>query len=237
MQNLSIEFEARKIRQSSDSQLNCRLKIPKFCGNFARYLPIAVLFTNRCKIADFAAVISNLPKNSAVIFREYDLPAIQRLGLAQEIMNYTKKFGHLFLVGKDIALALRIRADGVHFSDQDFLPLKLRSLSSRLRNFPSGFLFSYACHGHRQVLACQKFAPNLVFLSPIFTSTSHPDQKPLGLHYLRKHLQSLGLNRHPKYRIYALGGVNLQNLNQLRKLGISGFGAIDIFTKPLISKQ
>ncbi len=30
-------------------------------------------------------------------------------------------------------------------------------------------------------------------------------------------------------KIYGLGGINLDNLKKLRKIGVAGFGAIDLF--------
>jgi hypothetical protein len=76
-------------------------------------------FTDRKKIYDLKQVLKNLPQKTCIIFREYDLTNPEREQLATEYLKISRQFGHSFFVGKDFNLALKIKCDGVHFSDND----------------------------------------------------------------------------------------------------------------------
>ena len=71
----------------------------------------------------------------------------------------------------------------------------------------------------------------MVFIAPIFPTTSHSDAKILGLKNLAKITSKTKSLNYFLPKIYALGGVNLQNIKSIRKLKLSGFGAIDLFKK------
>ncbi len=180
---------------------------------------MAFFFTNRKRCADLSSVIKNLPKNSAIIFREYDLEAPEREKLATEIMQICRKYGHKILIGKNLELARKLRADGVHFSDHDQLPLQILNR----KNLPQKFILSVACHNFLSVLKLRKLKIDAIFISPIFLTKSHPNAQPLGLQRLSRIILKT------KSSIYALGGVNSQNINSLQRLGASGFGGIELF--------
>lgn len=152
-----------------------------------------------------------------VIIREYDLSKNEREDFAKKIANLASDQGLKFLVGKDLNLARKIKADGVHFSDFDKLPLAI----FRKRNF----LFSFACHDEKSVIRARKIKPDMIFISPIFPTSSHENAKPIGIFNLAKIVKK---NRN-FLPIYALGGVNSHNIKSLKKLGIAGFGAINFF--------
>jgi thiamine monophosphate synthase len=184
-----------------------------------------VFFTDRKKISNFAEVIKILPKNSIIIIREYDLDQNSREDFAQKVINLARPKGLRIVIGKDFSLAKKLKADGVHFSDFDKLPLQFFNKNS----FEKKFIFSLACHSEKSFLKLQKLKPTIIFLSPIFTTTSHADTKTVGLINLAKIAFK---NRNSNYfapQFYALGGINSQNIMSLRKLPIYGFGAIDFF--------
>ena len=185
----------------------------------------SVFFTDRRKVFDFKKVIKNLPKNSVVIIREYDLAPKEREIFAQKISNLARNRGLKILVGKDLILAQKIKADGVHFSDFDKIPTQF--LQKKL--WPKNFIFSLAAHDLKSVLRLQKLSSDLLFISPIFPTTSHVNTKNLGLKNLAKISFQTKNRSYFAPNIYALGGVNLENLKSLRKLPIQGFGAIDLF--------
>ena len=154
-----------------------------------------------------------------MIFREYDLKSKEREILAQEILAICREQNHKFLIGKNFELARKLRADGVHFSDQDHLPLQIFNR----QHWPRKFIFSFACHNFLSVLKSQQLKADMIFASPIFATKSHPNIAPLGLKELSK------IIRVSKIPVFALGGVSLENINSLQKLGIAGFGGIGLF--------
>lgn len=174
---------------------------------------------------DFEKVIKTLPKNSTIIIREYDLDEKSREEFARKIIALARPRKLKILVGKNFALARKIKADGVHFSDFGKLPINFL----KKKSFPQKFIFSLACHNEKSVLQTVKSRPSMIFLTPIFPTTSHADTKTLGLRNLAKISFK---TKNPDYflpPIFALGGINLENIKSVRKLGISGFGAIDLF--------
>ena len=186
-------------------------------------------FTDRKKVLDFAKVIKNLPKNAPIIIREYDLNKKDREVFAQKISALARPRGLKIIVGKDFELARKIKADGIHFSDFDKLPLAFL----KKKSFPKNFIFSFSCHSFKSFLRSEKIKPTLSFVAPIFATTSHQDSKFLGLRILAKITLQKQKSSYFSPKIHALGGVDLQNIKSIQKLKISGIGAIDLFTKNL----
>jgi thiamine-phosphate pyrophosphorylase len=182
-------------------------------------------FTDRKKISDLNQVLKNLPKKSSIIYREYDLLGIEREELALKYFKIAKEFNHDFLVGKNYDLALKIKCDGVHFSDNDLEKSLIKIRHSCEKN---KLIFSFALHKNKNLFYLRKLRPNIVFLSPIFKTSSHQNQRPLGLfNYLK--IARIFNKKIAKNNFFPLGGINLQNLRRLNKIKISGFGAIDFF--------
>lgn len=182
-------------------------------------------FTDRKKISDLNQVLKNLPKKTCIIFREYDLPKQEREELALKYFKIAKEFGHDFLVGKNFDLALKIKCDGVHFSDRD---LEKSLLNIRYSCKKNKLIFSFALHDLKNLSYLRKLNPNMVFLSPIFKTSSHQNQRPLGIfNYIK--IAKIFNQKIAKNNFFPLGGINLQNLRRLNKINITGFGAIDFF--------
>lgn len=191
-----------------------------------------VFFSDRIKFNNQKNLIKNLSKNSAVIFREYDLNFPDRYSMAIElkkILNPKNKF----LVAKDFTLVKKIKADGIHFSDLDKkIPINFLNKKS----FPKNFIFSLALHpknNFRSLGLIKKYQPDWIFISPIFATTSHVNQSSIGIIKFSKLIFKIKnfacKNKKFMPKIYALGGINFGNLKILSKLQISGFGAIDLF--------
>jgi len=182
-------------------------------------------FTDRKKISDLNQVLKNLPKKTCIIFREYDLPSHEREDLALKYFKIAKEFNHDFLVGKNLNLALKINCNGVHFSDNDLTKSLMKIRHSCKKN---KLIFSFALHDTKNLFYLKKLNPDIVFLSPIFKTSSHQNQRPLGLfNYLK--IARIFNKKIAKNNFFPLGGINLQNLRRLNKIKISGFGAIDFF--------
>lgn len=186
-----------------------------------------VFFTDSKKIKSFENVIRNLPRNSTIIIREYDLDKKSREDFARKIIALARPQGIKIIIGKDFALAKKLKSDGLHFSDFDQIPTQF--LQKKL--WPKDFIFSLSAHSLKSVFKLQKLRPNKLFISPIFPTSSHKEEENLGLKTLAKIAFKTKNQNYCKSNIYALGGVNLQNLNSLQKLPIQGFGAIDFFKR------
>lgn len=167
-----------------------------------------------------------MPKNSIIIIREYDLDQESRYNFAKEIFALKKDRRDIkILIGKNVKLAVELKADGVHFSDNDILPLSFLQKKS----FHKNFIFSFACHSEKSLKKAHKIKPNLVFLSPIFPTTSHREAKFFGkLKFAKIAVENKKL-KYDRLALFALGGINKNNLKFIKNLTIKGFGAIDYF--------
>jgi thiamine monophosphate synthase len=208
-------------------------EIKKFQINNKK-LPICFLFTDRKKINDIQSVINNLPERSAIIVREYDLSKTQREYFAKEIIEIVKKKSPKkspkIIIGKDFLLAKKLKADGVHFSDFDHIPFKLK----RGNNLPKNFIFTFSCHSLKSINLSQKIPANIFFISPVFSTKNYQEKDMIGLKRLAKINYNFYCRKNKKERnfrakLYALGGVKDTNLISLRKIGLNGFGAINTF--------
>jgi len=189
-----------------------------------------VFFTDRTKVLNFDKTIQNLPRNSTILIREYDLDKKPREEFAQKIIQLARPKQLKILIGKDFELARKIKANGVHFSDLNKIPLQFL----KKKSLPKNFIFSISCHSFRSFLKAKKLKPDIIFISPIFATTSHIGATTFGLKNLAKisfqtkKAKYLG-NSVWEPQIFALGGINLNNIKSVRKLAISGFAAIDLF--------
>ena len=201
----------------------------KLLFEISKFKAPPIFFTDRKKISDFEKIIKILPKNSTIIIREYDLDKKKREDFARNIVNLARVKNReknlQIIVGKDFALARKIKADGIHFSDFDKLPQSFL----KKKSFPKKFIFSFACHNFKSVLKALKLRPNMIFISPIFATTSHAETKIIGLRNLRKISLISKKQNYLHNKIYALGGINSENIKSLRKLDISGFAGINLF--------
>ncbi len=138
--------------------------------------------------------------------------------LAKNLLKISRQKGIKFIIGKDFNLAKNIGADGCHYSDN--MPIDHRAL--RQNNKKNGFILSYSCHSLKSVFFVKKIKADIVFISPIFDTTTHPDSKSLGkIGYLKAKFHFP--------QIMPLGGVDHKNITFFKKIGALGFGAIDYF--------
>ena len=66
--------------------------------------------------------------------------------------------------------------------------------------------------------------PDLLFLSPIFPTRTHPDWRPLG------HMRAAALLRLAKRPVLALGGMSKGRFARISGLGFAGWGGIDAWS-------
>ena len=183
-------------------------------------LPTFFFFTDRKKFNDIFATIAELPLKSAVIIREYDLNYKQRLEFAKKVKLIADKKSLPVLIAKDLRLALKLKASGVHFTDFD------KSWINYLRykkNARKNFLFACCCHKLSTLKKADRLRMDIIFYSPVFKTTSHPNRRNLGVNKLASD------SRKCKSNIYALGGINKHNIKLLKNCNISGIGGISLF--------
>jgi thiamine-phosphate pyrophosphorylase len=174
----------------------------------ARSLPKTWLMTDERLGDTLLPSVAALPRGSGIIFRHYSLDLANRRALLVKLSAVARRRGHVVVI-TDPALGLpRWRFAGFHG----------RGL------VPRWALHTAPIHSLRQAIAAQRGGADLLFVSPIFATQSHPDAPVLGRVRFGLLIRSL------QTPIIALGGMNPSRARSLRPMKIYGWAAISAFT-------
>jgi thiamine-phosphate pyrophosphorylase len=110
-----------------------------------------------------------------IVFRHYSLGASERLELGKRVAGLVQERKLVLAVGRDPVLAEGVGAQLVHN------PLE-----------SGGLPFSMAVHDECEARAANEAGADLVFVSPIFSTRSHPGASPLGAEGAAKLAQIAG---------------------------------------------
>ena len=168
----------------------------------ARY-PVQWLFTDERLGDDLWRALRRLPPGSGVVFRHYSLSQRGRVRLFTAVRRRARARGQLVLS----AGGLLPGADGVHGGRR---PL------------------SAAAHDRHEALAAVWAGAAILFVSPIYSTRSHPGAITLGpaaAARIHRGLTSVAI---------ALGGMDAHRFRLPRRLGFHGWAGIDAWTPHLL---
>jgi 8-oxo-dGTP diphosphatase len=100
---------------------------------------------------------------------------------------------------------------GIHLNSKQLMALTDR---------PATGLLSASCHNREQLQQAQAMGADLVLLSPVQFTKSHPDAEPLGWQVFSELVDTVNVP------VYALGGVSTSDIPQARSAGAQGVAAI-----------
>lgn len=140
--------------------------------------------------------IKALPKGAGVIFRHYEMESKARGALLCDVRR--------------IAKARR-------------LTLVVAGKGGRHGRFRGAL--TAPVHSLRELIVAERARAQLLFVSPVFATSSHPGAKPLG------RVRFGMLIRQSKRPVIALGGMNAKRAQSLKAMGIYGWAGIDAFKK------
>jgi len=173
-------------------------------------IPYIWLLTDSIKTKTPLDTSKKLPTNSGILIRSYKTKNKEKI--IKNIINLKKRKLHTVLVaGKH---KNHSNVDGVH------LPSWLNSSF-----FINKKLISMSAHGARDIRKSINIKADIIFISPVFDTTSHKEKKSLGV-------IKLGLMaKLYKKPVIALGGINNNNISLLKGLPIFGCAGIDVFNE------
>ncbi|PZU51347.1 MAG: thiamine phosphate synthase [Sphingomonas sp.] len=151
------------------------------------------------------SAVRRLPRGGGIVFRHYRWPQPERLALLAKLEGLARR-RHLILIGSEIANA----SGGRHLPGH-----------ARRRHRPAIGLLTAAVHSQRDLLQAFRSGADLVFLSPVFSTESHPGAAPIGS--VRFGLSARGVPG----PVMALGGMTGARARRLAPLGAAGFAGID----------
>lgn len=167
-------------------------------------LPTLWLMTDP-RMPDVRASIAGLPKGSGIIFRHYEWADGPRRALFGQVKRLAQRGRHVLILADTPLRARQWGADGAHH----------RSMRA------SQAIRTVAVHSAKEVALAKRIAADLIFISPVFATRSHPDGRPLG---------RIGLGRvaaDQRRKTIALGGMTAKRAKSLGALKIHGWAAID----------
>ena len=175
-------------------------------------LPPLVLITDDERLPDPLAAARVLPRGSMVVVRARQ--AAHRAKLAQALRPIVRTRRLMLLIANDPALADRVRAAGVHFSEAN-----ARHAASWRARRPH-WLITVAAHSLRACVTARQMRADAVFLGPVFATGSHPNGNHLGS------LRGRGIARTAPLPSYALGGIASASAGRLADSGFVGLAGI-----------
>ena len=148
------------------------------------------------------AALERLPSGGGIVFRHYTLAAPERRALFDEVARIARRRRQLLLLAGPAEQARAWGADGSH----------------GLGAGPE--LSSASVHDLAEIRAAERDGADLLFLSPVFATPSHPGAPPLGPAKFNL------LARRTKLPVIALGGMNPIRARRLREAyGWAGISA------------
>jgi len=178
--------------------------------------PSLLFFTDPVRTPHPEIIVRRLPAGSGVVFRPFGArePMVQGRRLAR----IARQRRVIFLVGADIALAIALRADGVHLPERDV------GRAGKQHHLRKRFVVvTAAAHSIIAGIRARRSGVDAVIYSPIFRSRSRPDAPPKGPMELARLVRRIG------GPVLALGGVNAKTANRLARSGAAGLAGIDGF--------
>ncbi|CAN5169750.1 thiamine phosphate synthase [soil metagenome] len=148
---------------------------------------------------------ARLPRGSGIVLRHYRTAAAERRALFDTLRRIAVRRGLLLFLAGSEGQALAWGADGFHGRE------------GRARRLP----MSAPVHDMRELRVAERAGADVLFVSPLFATRSHPGGRVLGAFRFSALAKRAGMP------VMALGGVGLRHVRLVRMLGAVGFGAID----------
>lgn len=175
--------------------------------------PALALVTDAARLRgrDLAAVVAEAVAGgvNVVQLRERELPHDELVALGCRVRDAIAGRALLFVNG-DVAAAVEVGADGVHFPE---------SMASDAA--PTGsLLVSRAVHGVEAAVAAQRAGADLIQLGTVFETRSHPGVPALGVDGVREVCERAGAP------VIAIGGITAANAAEVMAAGAAGVAVI-----------
>tara|TARA_E500000178_G_C17021211_1_gene755718 strand:- start:43 stop:570 length:528 start_codon:yes stop_codon:yes gene_type:complete len=155
--------------------------------------------------------INKQDKNTTIIYRNYN--SNHNAGVIQEIKNFCKKKGLIFILANNVKLAIQLNLDGV------YLPSFNREFRHLSYSLKPTFLIIGSAHNLKEIKIKELQKVKTIFLSSLFKK----NKNYLGINKFKV------LSNCTENKIVALGGITKFNKKKLKLLSCFGFAGIDYF--------
>ena len=145
-------------------------------------------------------------------YREKEGTTRKMLEEALIIKNMCREYGALFIVNDRMDVAIASDADGIHIG-QDDMPLHI------VKKYFHGII-GVSARNLQEAFEAQRGGANYLGVGSIFMTGTKKDSEVIGIEKLEEIVNNVQIP------IYAIGGINLQNLKEIKKYKIQGIAVI-----------
>lgn len=170
---------------------------------------IAVTNRKLCK-RPFFDVISDLSKKDVktIVLREKDLTEKQYYDIAKQCKEICEKNQAFLTIHNFIDVARKLKIRKIHLPYPAFL-----KEAGNLSDFES---VSTSIHKPEEAVKAQELGADFVFAGHIFATDCKKGVPPRGLEFLRDVVNAVDIP------VYAIGGIDEKNIEQVMKCGAAG---------------
>lgn len=151
----------------------------------------------------------------AIILREKDLPSDELFILAKEIKEIISDKKTLLIINNDIDVAKSTNADGYHIGFEKFINEK------PLFNG----LVGVSVHSLDEAIIAEQEGAGYLLASHIFETDCKKGLEPKGIKLIKD------IKKKVKIPVIALGGINLDNINEVFEAGSNGVAVMSSIMK------
>jgi len=138
------------------------------------------------------------------------------LALARELEKQCRKHAAQLLLNTSVEISESFESAGLHLNSHRLYQYSQRPVS-RDR------LLSTSCHNVADIEQAELIEADLVLLSPVKSTSSHPDAMPMGWQQFEE------LTRATSIPVYALGGMQLSDIDTALTCGAQGVAGISSY--------
>ena len=196
-----------------------------FADTTARFscVSLYVIITSNLPVEVFTLTESCLADADCIQLRAKDIPDDRLFAVAEEFVSLCKEAGVISIINDRVDIAVAAGADGVHLGQND-LPLEKARLCQR-----TPLITGISTHSPDQLQSACNENPTYIALGPVFSTATKPAVKPVGLEYVEK---AVPLLRDRSIASVAIGGITLDNIDQVLKAGAQAVAVCSAVTAP-----
>lgn len=168
--------------------------------------------TNRalCKenfLARIGKIASNHP--AGIILREKDLPEAEYKPLAEQVLAICEKHQVPCMLHSFVDTAIQLNVNAIHLT----LPVLRKLSDDRKRRFQ---VIGASCHSIEDAQEAQRLGCTYITAGHIFPTDCKRGLPGRGIDFLRRVCESSSVP------VYAIGGIDRENIEFVRKAGVDG---------------